>query len=290
MKYLKFFLFLFGFVALERFADHQTSGFQLVKIASYMPNDARWDLPSLSDKEMEQVRGALSQPFYYLSHGGETYAFVSADGEVVLKLFKEHHMTPFGPFQSFNEKQTAKRDFFYNSCKIAYTKFRERTGLLFLHLNKTESLKQKVILYDRLGIAHQIDLDAIPFALQHHAVGIYDKIKTLVKRGELDEAKRCIDSMLALIKERCAQGIADRDPNIRRNCGFVGSYAIEVDIGSYSKDPAFQKPQEVDKFKRWIDSSFPQLAGYIKSAQERWTVDEMDSVDKSGHEWTRAKK
>ena len=57
-----------------------------------------------------------------------------------------------------------KHDF--DSYKIAYENLKDETGLIYLHLNKTDFLKQKMIIIDKIGIYHEIDLDSMEFLIQ----------------------------------------------------------------------------------------------------------------------------
>ena len=88
----------------------------------------------------------------------------------------------------------------------------------------------------------------------------------------MEAAKSCIDSILNLIVERCEKGIRDRDPNIRTNFGFIDeNQAIELDLGSYTKDESLKTPQacqtallnDTEIFQAWLAEQSPELSEYL---------------------------
>jgi hypothetical protein len=272
-------LFLLLFIATERFCHKQTGGFQLHKILSLQ---GMGSAPAPS----EEIRAVFSQPFYFLGHGGQCYAFESEDGQTVLKFFKQHHIrfwkflhrlvlpSFLRPYQDkLLSKTRHQSSSLIESCQISYSEFKEQTGLLYLHLHQTQGLPSSLTIVDKLGIAHQIDLNTVDFALQKKAELVRPKLKKLIKENDLTAAKQCLFSLLTLIAERSQKGIIDRDPNIRRNMGFVGTQAIEIDLGSYSRgEPAALQNMKDEllfktkKLKQWLDRKSPELSEYLVEA------------------------
>jgi hypothetical protein len=282
-RWCKIILILATLVGVERFCHYQTDGFQLYKILSDLPPRPEWETAPLDPKE-------LRQPYYYLGSGGQCYAFISQDGNSVLKFFKHHHMRPKSWLNTFSfvggvrhilHERALRMAHIFGSCKISYDDFRDETGLLYLHINKTTHLNRSLRLIDRLGIAHTIDLDTTSFVLQKTAELAYPAFDRVMAQGDLEGAKRRIDSLIALILARSHKGISDRDPIIRRNFGFIGERAIEIDLGSFTKDPFLRTPSaakkvlfyETLKFKKWLAKHHPSLLPYF---QER-LVDEISS-------------
>lgn len=241
---------------------------------------ASWSL----DKRSE-IDAILSQSFTFLDSGGQCYAFVSQDGKTILKLFKHHHIRMWNflnritfphllhaSIQALLEKKIHQSPQFFESCTIAYKHFKERSALIYLHLNKTRYFKKKLSIIDKLGITHLIDLDTTDFALQKRVELSHYKFKTLIQNHDLDSAKACIDSTIALIIERCQKGIVDRDPNMRRNIGFLGTKAVEIDLGSFTQirpmnEPDFYQEEvrlRTQKFYRWLYKHDEILAHYLE--------------------------
>jgi len=272
--FLKFLLFSVAFITIGRFCDKQTKGFTLSNIVFEPPAGEASSPPSL------QVSALLDQPYRFLGRGGQSFAFVSEDGKTVIKFFKQRNIQlwqwaselplPAGlePLRKrILKKNIHHSPLFFESCRIAEREFKDRTGLLYLHLGRTESFKKKLTIVDNLGIAHQIDLDRTRFAVQQKAEPSYKTIKKLIKQKDLQTARRCIDSIVDLAVLRHEKGISDRDPNIRRNIGFIGEQAVEIDLGSYAKASKRQTLEgelaRMHKFHRWLDSCNGELAAYF---------------------------
>lgn len=287
-------LFCFLFFTVERFCHKQTHGFRLHKIHSTLTYDPKRETTPLSKEEWETVDSLLSQPYHFLESGGECYVFESEDRKAVLKFFKHHHMRSesildriwipplFDLFRvHFRDGQKEKLNKFFTSCLLADTHFREGTGLLYLHLNKTEHLGKKLHLFDPIGVLHTLNLDQVEFALQKKAQMAYPTLSALAQAGELEGAKKRLSSLLDLIEKRCQAGIADHDAR-KRNFGFVGQQAIELDLGSFSKNPTLAKPEalkktlllETVKLRRWLKKYHPELTPFFdESMKERLNRD-----------------
>lgn len=277
-------LCIFTLIAVERFCHRQTHGFRLHKIYSDLSFNPEWEITPLSTEEENEINSLLDQPFYFLGSGGQSYAFQSADHSVILKVFKHHHMRPDTwlyhlpvppPFikgykQWITEKQQ-RLDHIFGSCKIAYEHLREETGLLYLHLNKTAHFNKKITIYDNLGIAHQIDLDQIEFALQKKAKLFYSHLSDLIAEKKFERAKDVLLSLLGQIESRCAKGIGDNDLVIQRNFGCIDDRAIEIDLGSYFYRDELQQEKavaqelftETEKLVTWLEKTEPSLASFI---------------------------
>ena len=140
----------------------------------------------------------------------------------------------------------------FNGYKIAYDNFRQDTGLVFIHLAKTDYLKQKVWIVDDKGIEHQIDLDKTEFVLQEKAELLFDRLAKLQKAGDQQGMQKSIAAVLELVKRRIDKGYADRDRGVSNNYGFVGDRAIQLDIGRLYKgvkEGQFEHVQQ--RIQRW---------------------------------------
>jgi len=231
---------------LPKFCNAQTDGFALTKIISHHPEDGRW---LVAENEIPQLKQICDQRFVYLGAGGQCYAFVSEDGQHVLKLFKHHlrrlhpllaHLPLKGKLAEKLEQQRIRRleklERDYNSYKIAFEELKEECGLIGVHLQSSHHLKTTARIVDRLNIEHQIDLDKIHFILQKRAELPYDYIDHLVEQNKMEEAKEAVDSICNLVTQRCDRGIFDEDAKIHRNFGFVDNQAILIDVGRLKKD------------------------------------------------------
>src|SRR5690348_16854964 len=77
------------YLGLEQLIELKTHGFCLQKIqADDLAYQVCWETPPLAPSEKAAVDALLAQPFYLIGAGSECFAFVSADGQAVIKFFK----------------------------------------------------------------------------------------------------------------------------------------------------------------------------------------------------------
>ncbi|MGE5196233.1 MAG: hypothetical protein ACM3JI_02760 [Anaerolineae bacterium] len=290
LKFLKYKTLRISLVALaaflfipqvKEFCDKQTDGFSIAKISADLPFNPDWDVAPLSLEENSRVEKILQQPFHYLASGGQCYAFESEDGRYVLKFFKLHRrLVPRFlsslPLPKNLKKRLSKtiserraklcRDF--NSHKLVYEELKEESGLLFVHLNTTQSLKKKLLIIDKLNIAHPLNADEHFFVLQKKAELVFPYFQELMEQNDIEQAKKAIHLMLKVLVARCQKGIYDEDPRLHRNFGFASGKAIFIDVGRFRKDPSRTSVaiyhqdllSIVKRFKLWLQTDYPALS------------------------------
>ena len=269
----------------KTFCYHCTDGFTLSGVSSNRPYIPEYDSRPLDLSEKRELNLALSQPYQYHGCGGQSFIFFSQDQKYVIKLFKQRVFTvplwvQYFPIpwvlNRYKEKMRwkrqdkIKRDF--TSYKIALEELQDKTGVLFVHLNKTQNLCKKLTLTDKLHIEHEVDLDQIDFVVQKKADLVFDYIDSLMKSGQIAEAKKSVESLVYLIVDRCMQGYHDRDPNIKTNCGFLDHKAIKIDVGKLMHSDLVKNPdvmiQEVGRitapFLKDLQTLYPELADHLK--------------------------
>ena len=265
------------FFQVKHFCHRQTDGFVLSKVRSEHAPRPEWEItPSLSNQE---IAALLSQTFTYLGCGGQCYAFLSQDKQLVLKLFKMHHLHQY-PFlariplpsvldhwrQKLLQNQKEKLEQLFESSHLAFTELKEESGLLHMQLNPTSTFEVKLI--DKIGNQHTLALNDVPFALQRYAENPFKKLRYHIKKHELNEAKQIIDQIVSALQHRYAQGICDRDPALRRNIGIVDGHAIFIDIGAFGSADAPISEQEVllqetRRMQRWLEKRSPLLNQFL---------------------------
>jgi hypothetical protein len=304
-NFLKIFIGFALFVGLQQLIELKTLGFWLQKIqADDLPYQQQWETSPLTSEEKLQLKTVLSQDYHLIGVGSECFAFMSRDGQSVIKFFKLDHTRPVyfktglfveddsafagtlshhsltrlilpPPFHHWLRRFLGIREFriqrTFSSIKLAYDNLKEETGLLYLHLNPTDHLCQTLTLYDANNISHEIDLDSTRFFLQKRAIPLEHHFAALHKYGRDEEVKKSIDSFLHLILMRCKKGFADRDI-FNKNFGFIGNQAIEIDTGSFHRNEQMQEPpiykQELFfatlELKKWLKKHYPELVGYLE--------------------------
>ncbi len=260
------------------FCRKQTDGFTILKISSDLSYQDQWERSSPSRFEILKM---FQSPFFYLARGEQCYVFVSQDKQYVLKFFRHNHMRPspwvhFLPQEKRDQVVLKKRALLeedFRSYCLAYDELKEETGLLYLHLNKTQDLRIQATIVDKLGIAHVLDLDGMEFLVQRCAEPLYSALEKKICLGKLEEAKSTITQLVHLLmKTRYEMGIIDTDPDLNINYGCIGSTPIQIDMGRLKKNPVRQAPtiyqQEIahitDNLHQWLDQHSQELDRHLQ--------------------------
>jgi len=276
-----------GLILLQRFCHQQTDGFSRYKISSNLTFQPEWETPRLSLREQESLSKILDQPYRYLAKGAQSYVFLSDDGKYVLKFFRIYHLQP--PFwvthlrwpwflQSYKmDKILKKLDELHKdfaSYKIAHDELKEETGIVYLHLNKTDYLKQTLTFYDKIGIKHQVALDQMEFLVQKRAELVYPALAKMVESEGLENAKDALSQLVSLLCLRCQKGIHDKDPDLNTNFGFIGHTPLQIDVGRFRIENGNLQERMVDRdeiiritdnLNQWLRSRYPELSGHLET-------------------------
>ncbi len=269
----KILLILLFVTALSLFARKKTDGFTVERILSSHTFHKEWET-AISTAEEKTALEALNQPFFYLGKGAQCYAFASKDGKYVIKCFRHDHMRlplhlcflPQSWTKQREERGAQKLLKDFSSYKLAFEELREETALLYLHLNKTDHLKQELTLVDKIGIAHTLSLDGLEFVLQKRADLLYEQIEAWVKCGNVDSVKGAIDTLIMQINTRLTKGISDKDPNIKTNFGIIEGKVVQIDIGRFRKGyiPGDGPERILFPLQYLLDQENKELGNYLR--------------------------
>lgn len=284
-------LFFLGLLAVALYGGGRlyyavTGGFTMSNIESDLAYHPKWDTHPLTPSEQEEIRTILKQPFTYLGKGCQAYVFASPDDQYVIKFFKYQRFRPqawldylsFIPAVADYQKQKVidkqdKLDRVFTSWKIAFEDLKDETGVIYVHLNKSNDWNQKITIRDKLGLLHQVDLDQTEFMLQHKAVMLAPAIRQLADTGKTEEASLLIDKLLVMLMSEYARGYADNDHALMQNTGVLNGTPIHIDIGQFIRNESVKAPkvykQELyDKtynFHQWLVSRYPELAEHLRT-------------------------
>ena len=245
-----------------------------------------WDV-DMAPELVTYVNVITQQPFHWLAKGFQAYAFESQDGEYVLKFFQQQRLKEksfkTNPFsfvfsKSFREKADFiqnHREEIFSSSKLAFEEIPLESGILFVHLNKTENLLRGIRISDPMGQGHKIKADEASFIIQRKATYIRSTFKEHIMKGDVAGAKRRIDQIFDLLLTLAKKGIVDGDVALIRNnnLGFTKDRAIYIDTGHLAKRADIDVKKQMDyEFKRrlkplydWLRIEYPQLADYYET-------------------------
>jgi hypothetical protein len=247
----RYFLGLIIAVLAFWYLQENEAGFSVEQVQSSLPYRDKW--ASEIDPGLKPI---LQQTYRYLGEGAQAFAFASDDGKYVLKLFKMRRFSPsmadyFCPL--LVRRRLKNLNWVFNGYKIAHDEFPEDTGVVLIHLNKTDDLKTTLTLIDEEGKSHLLDLDSSEFIVQERVEElIFDRLKRLYQEGRIAEAEASEKAILTLIDRRLAKGCADRDKAVSNNYGFIGDRPIHLDLGRLHKGVRPRQREHVEKrIRHW---------------------------------------
>ncbi len=286
-----FSMLVFLILKVERLSDkisivsRPAKRFSINQVISDYPFNPEWEVKT-PPETIQFLNMLTQQSFYWLGKGFQATAFVSEDGEYVLKFFQQgrlkevpflHNPVGFLFSKAFREKMDERqihREEIFLSSKMAYEEFPEESGILYVHLNKTNDLIKGIKLHDSGGQSYRLRGDDACFVLQRKADYVLPTIKTLMNEGRVDEAKARIDQIFDLLLSMAQKGFLDGDLALMRNnnIGFVQDRAIYIDTGhithrnhvNVKERMVFEFDTRVAPLHDWLKMRYPELATYYK--------------------------
>ncbi len=175
------------------------------------------------------------------------------------------------------EKKWKKLDRFARSWKLAFESLKKETGLIFVHLNKTDHLHKQLTLYDKIGQKHMINLDQMEFCVQHRAQMLCEALLDYKAQENLIEACQLVNRLLQMILSEYSRGLADNDHALMQNTGVVRGQPVHIDVGQFVCDEALKKNEiyfqelftKTYKFKLWLHIHYPELEEYLNQELHR---------------------
>lgn len=192
----------------------------------------------------------FTQPFTYIGKGKQAFVFASQDGEYVIKFFKpfyaNHYFSLLGhpikirtsklPFFKdlygfFHKDELArKQEQDFRSYQNALSLLAEETGVCYVHLEETKNFAQPILIHDKIGISHRIDLNKTCFLLQKKTDLLYETLLTFIKQKEDNKSKELLDSFIALAIQVQKKGVVN-PTTIEANFGYKEGKALIIDVG-----------------------------------------------------------
>lgn len=267
-----------------------TDGFLEDNIHFERPYDSRWESLPLSEENKNQIENILAQEFYYLGKGCQSYVFRSQDDKYVIKFFKYQRFKPqawlnaltFIPAveeyrQQKKESKKLKLDYLFSSWKAAYEQLQPETGVLYVNLGKNDKWERKLVVYDKIGLKHELQLDSLEFMLQKKADMLCPELLKLKDHNDLAGAKEVIDNLLAMLVSEYQRGYADNDHALMQNTGVYGKKPIHIDVGQFVINPIASDPNvyrqelfnKMWKFRLWLRQNYPELADYTHDSLKK---------------------
>lgn len=238
----------------------------------------------LDSLEQSRLQSILAQPYRYLDRGRQSYVFVSQDQQYVIKFFDLGRYKPGLSTLLFPtgkpgvlvkpDRMERKMNRLFSGYQLAYERDRDHAFIIFQQLKPNPLLKQLIVLNDRFGFKHTIDLSEVPFVIQYKAIPTRIVLTALLNKGNVVTAKKRLRQLLDMYMVEYGRGIYDRDHNFMYNTGFVDGEPIRLDVGRLRAEEKYKDPtvalEDLEKIAigrtaGWLQRHFPQYRDEIIS-------------------------
>lgn len=241
----------------------------------------------LAEPLSSEVQQALEQSYSYLGRGRQCYAFVSEDGQYVIKLprLDSYEVSVWSQmFPKIADRQRAvrqkRKEGVAQSFLIAYKELKELTEALYCHLDPTTHIGRRLYLSDAFGRRFSIDLDQRPFFLQKKRGNLIDAFLQARAQNNSVQAKKILGAYLDLIVARSKRGVLNKDAAFLDNFGFDGKKAMQIDVGTFYHKEGIDAEQAlhlsltevVESMKPWMAKACPEM--------QEWFLAEVRQVAK----------
>ena len=178
---------------------------------------------------------------------------MSSDRQYVLKLF-------------FFDTPTSQRAL--EGCITAYLYAAQDTGIVYAHLNRTDSQLPTVVLKGPAWKRCSVSLDQVRFALQRRATPLSEELLHAYQKRDLLSFRRKINEAFALMQKRSERGIQNADHRLVNNFGYIEKKVVEIDFGQYYYDPdnhqsRQEKLRALSHLARWVKKQMPEWKNEI---------------------------
>ncbi len=282
-------LFIAACILIERLCHQATDGFEVANIHSTLTPRPEWESAPISDEERAALQIILTTPFRYLGKGAQCYVFLSQDEKYILKFFKFQHLRlpallhtiPLpNMLHNWREAKIIKKEAeltkLFQSYRLAFDELKDESGLIFVHLNKSDALNCEFSLVDRLNITHKIGADNLEFVLQKRADLVLPALQA--QKNDLKQAQALLGSLVNLLHTLDQKAIYDRDPHLTKNFGFINDRAVLIDCGSLAKKNSEDKLEvKAGALKKWLWAEYPQLLPYLETDLHNLNREELNT-------------
>lgn len=280
---MKFYLFLVVYFLalgqLNRHFSHANDRFSLRDIYPIAYDAKMWDVST----ERTDIDAILSQPFHYLRHGAQMFAFVSADDKYVLKFHRyPFHMRRYNwlkhPFKKTRKERNIQRFAYHmTNYKACYETLQAETGCIWLQLNPEQGLNKEVRLIDKMGNHYTLPLKGVTCILQHRAQLIYPTLQTYLAEGQIENGKQAITHILELFMHTCKKGYVNTDSMLSSNIGLLPDRAIHIDMGDLSRSEGIGQPEQIKAYlaevteplRNWLEAHSSALLAHYDAELAR---------------------
>jgi len=240
-----------------------------------------WDVAINDEVFLDKI---LDQNYRFLNKGRQSFVFVSDDDKYVIKFFRFHRyrvstfnkvISVFSIGRKYTNILQRELNELYqenmNSYKLAYENLKEETGVIYVHLNKTQNLKKKLQIKDKFKSKYFIDLDNFGFVIQKKTKSFMQAL--LEAKDDIIEVQSLLESFVNNLHSIYSQNILNKDRHVLQNLGVLDNRVLEIDIGRFIVKKELENLDILHKeayhytvyLKKWLSKNIPDAIPFLDS-------------------------
>jgi len=222
---------------------------------NYLPKSLTFDVK----KEFEpfcfpQLENIVKKPLKYLGQGMQSIAFISSDGEYVVKFFlKKKPKANWLAKMLYLKPGSIRYDILARYNK-AYKDLKQESALVAVHLCSSTQPIPSCTLLDKYDNEYQVDLCRASFIIQKRGIPLNKIYPSLNEEERLNIANK----IKALLKNIASKGYKNMSSHFNtENYALVNDEPIIIDLGNvvFCKEIKQNPSKEIDKmlcyFEQW---------------------------------------
>lgn len=203
----------------------------------------------------------------YLGQGMQSIAFVSKDGQYVLKfflkqrLYRKARIKPalfWNKFRNLPPNHPNSKLYVLKSYDKAFQALTEETGLAAVHLTADTQNLPFCRLQDEKGSVHVVDLNKAAFVIQKKGQAFPESFSQIAP----DQKQKLMDKLQKLLEDIAKKGFVTHAKNFNpRNFALIGEKPIMIDVGNiqYSEknknNPNKERLKVISFLKKWVNEN-----------------------------------
>jgi hypothetical protein len=257
-------------------------------IESNMPHRKDWEVKLTADHD-SFFYTVSQQPLYWLGRGMQVVVFQTQDEKYVVKFFQMARLKDPASHsfvknlvsketKEHKDERISHREEIFHSSKMCFEELLDETGIVYVHLNRTQDKLYGIKLIDKFGQSHRIRGDNSCFVVQRKGSYLIPTICKLMDTMQIEAAKRRVDQVVDLLLSVARKGFYDGDDALIRNnnIGFTGDRAIYIDTGHLSKIDnldvyermKYEFQVRLDPLQKWLNVAYPELGEYYTQRRD----------------------
>lgn len=268
-----------GYAPLKQYYT-QSDLFYSQKLPLILADPLSLHQPDLSAIQKTLATSVINQSYRYLYEGSNAIVFISADNQYIFKILKQNAssiptliLPPGQHRDGLNHKEidttslqpTGRR---YNSCLLAIDSLQKETGLMFLHLDRSQNLDIQLLVFDKKGQQRILSLDDYAFVFQKKGDPIYQTITKWMRNKQIDKAKALVGHIIQSAFSLCQEVLIDESSIIKKHMACIGEQCLFMDVEHFQRQNEVidstaylqQVDDIIDSFEIWLEQKHPELA------------------------------